>query len=130
GAALLRGPLGAAELRRAVRSAAAPAPAPVPAEGIDGEHWGALPAPPPRAYTDAQLERLRNLRSSLSCECPNHLAAIVEGLLAFERYATSCANETVADARLHARLADGTGKARGLMESLLAEVIRQDGLSV
>ncbi|MEM1418922.1 MAG: MerR family transcriptional regulator [Myxococcota bacterium] len=131
GAALLRGPLGAAELRRAVRSAAsAPLPAATAAEGIDGERWGALPAPPPRAYTDAQLERLRNLRSSLSCECPNHLAAIVEGLLAFERYAAACANETVADARLHTRLADGTGKARGLMESLLTEVIRHDGLSI
>ena len=131
GATLLRGPLGAAELRRAVRSAAvAPAPPEVPTEGIDGDHWGALPVPPPRAYTDTQLERLRNLRSSLSCECPNHLAAIVEGLLAFERYSAACANETVADARLHARLADGTGKARALMESLLGEVIRHDGLSV
>ncbi len=131
GVALLRGPLGAAELRRAVRSAAtAPVAVAVPTEGIDAEHWGALPAPPPRAYTDVQLERLRNLRSSLSCECPNHLAAIVEGLLAFEQYSAACANETVADARLHARLADGSGKARGLMESLLADVIRHDGLSI
>lgn len=84
----------------------------------------------PRRFTDAQLARLKEMRSSVDCECPNHLANLVSALLAFEQYSRDCEDRNEDDARLHAYLHHGTGKAREMMEELLEAVVVQDRLDI
>ncbi|MGM0558317.1 MAG: MerR family transcriptional regulator [Myxococcota bacterium] len=93
-----------------------------------------LPSPdealraPKRRFRDDQLARLRELSSDVECECPNHLAGLVSGLLAFEQYSRGCESKNPEDASLHRTLASGTGKARQIVEELLLQVCIQDGL--
>jgi DNA-binding transcriptional MerR regulator len=130
GARLVRGPLRAEALRRAIedlrvidaarrRTAAAPRPVAKPRD--DDE-------PPLPRFSEAQLARLAELASSVDCECPNHLASLVASLRAFERYAQACESRDAADAALHGRLARGTGRARAEVEALLAELCAHDGI--
>ncbi|MCB9603170.1 MAG: MerR family transcriptional regulator [Sandaracinus sp.] len=125
GAALLRGPMAPSELASAVadlltlaRVPRRPSAAPV----VDDE-------PPERLFDDAQLVRLRDIASSVQCECPNHLATIVESLVAFEAYSRRCESVDAEDADLHGRLARGTGRARAVVEALLVDLMEYDDLS-
>lgn len=132
GAHLLKRPADAAAVRRAVEDALAihgalgrtgrPAPTPrsVPAAGES----------PPRLFDDRQLAMLQEIRSSVDCECPNHLSGIVVGLVAFERYSRECESKSPEDADLHATLADGTARARVEMERLLAHLCDHDDIAV
>jgi hypothetical protein len=135
GARLLRGPVGVGQLARFISDLFAiedarrrrgepldePAVAPLRQLRIE---------PPARRISDTQLARLCELRSDLDCECPNHLAQIVTGLAAFERYSKTCQDETPEDTALHTMLARSTGHARALMEELLLRVCEHDGVSV
>ncbi len=109
----------------AIRAAAPALPTDVPAPPPEQ----ADATPPPR-FSAAQLARLREISTSVDCECPNHLSGIVASLEAFERYSRECQNESPSDARLHALLARGTGRARVLMEQLLARVLEHDGIQL
>ncbi len=97
------------------------APPPVAVPAADG-------SAPARRFTDDQLARFIELRSSLDCECPNHLAAIVRTLVGFEEYAAGCSTNTPADAALHGWLGRNTARARAVIEELLEEVVTRDGL--
>jgi DNA-binding transcriptional MerR regulator len=90
----------------------------------------AAAAPPARRFDDDQLARLFEVSSGIDCECPNHLSSLVAALVAFERYSKSCESRDEADAKLHRRLAYGTGQARALLESLLAQLCEQEGIKV
>ena len=83
-----------------------------------------------RLFDDAQLVRLREIASSVQCECPNHLATIVESLVAFESYSRRCESVDAEDADLHGRLARGTGRARAVVEALLVDLMEYDDLSL
>lgn len=89
----------------------------------------AADAPAPR-FDGAQLAGLLEARSSVGCECPNHLARIVRQLLDFERYSRRCVAEQPRDADLHRLLACGSGHARRQMEELLARVCEHDGIPI
>lgn len=84
---------------------------------------------PPR-YDDTQLGVLRERQSRLACECPNHVAELVSSLLAFERYSRACANRDDDDARMHRRLAEATGEARVVMETVLTELLKFENITV
>ena len=86
--------------------------------------------PPRRRFDDARLARLREVASAVECECPSHLAVLVSSLTAFEDYSRDCESRDEVDAALHARLARETGRARALVEDLLADVCRQDRIFV
>lgn len=90
----------------------------------------AMASPPARRFDDDQLARLFEVSSGIDCECPNHLSSLVAALVAFERYSKSCESRDEADAKLHRRLAHGTGQARALLESLLADLCEQEGIKV
>ncbi len=134
GAQLVRWPLPVEQLRRTIldrraideaRRQRPEAPAPVPA----------LPAAPvgdvpDRRFSDEDLARLAEITGALDCECPNHLSAIVSSLLAFEAYSRDCESRNEADAALHARLADGTGRARALTERLLVELCHHENIPI
>lgn len=125
GAALLRGPLAPGELERSISDLLTLARIPRRAPALESE---GDEDPPERLFDDAQLAGLREVASAVQCECPNHLATLVESLVAFESYSRRCESVDSEDAELHGRLARGTGRARAAMEALLAELMDYDEL--
>ncbi len=87
------------------------------------------PAPSPR-YSVAQLAQLRALLPTLECECPNHLAGLIESLSAFERYSANCESRSEEERELHRTLREETGRARSIMEAMLDLVCRYDGIEI
>lgn len=85
---------------------------------------------PERRYTDAQLARLLELSNSIDCECPNHLAKLVENLVAFELYSKNCENRNEADRQVHAYLYQRTAAARAIMEEALEHLARFEEIEV
>jgi DNA-binding transcriptional MerR regulator len=129
GAKLVRGPLSAPQIQRVIfdllvieeaKRRSAPGRAPLAAEP------GRAAKAPPRRFSDKQLARLREISTSVDCECPNHIASLIESLLAFERYSHECESRDDVHAALHRRLARGTAQARAVVERMLVEVCEHD----
>lgn len=121
GAHVRRGPLSDRELATLLPSA--PAQAPVSASWSD-------PPPPSRRFDDRSLQALASMPSTVSCECPRHLAELVGQLAGFENYSAECNNRSAADAVLHAYLHQIAGSARAMLEEALAEVLVQEGIAL
>ena len=102
-----------AETRTSLSQVTAPAPA-------------SEPVPPPR-FSPQELSTLREMSTSIDCECPRHLAALVMQLTAFEQYSENCEDDAPEEAALHAYLARETGRARALVETMLAKVCEAEG---
>jgi DNA-binding transcriptional MerR regulator len=135
GARLVQGPVRVATLRQAIveqiaferaatNGGGGPGFAPMASAPGLGD-----PLRPPR-FTDAELGRLREMRTGLDCECPNHIAVLVAALVAFERYSSDCVARDEADAALHRAIGEGTGRARQILEELLVRVCEQDGIRI
>lgn len=118
GARLLREPIDAIALARLLRPPPEPYEAPIEDE------------PPPYSFSDDLLARLRALPTHIECECPQNLAEIVQRLQAFERYSAACAARSPMDAAMHDYLRRGTGHARAIMEALLENLVRYEGISL
>jgi len=129
---LLRTPLSADELAVGVLAAAV--------RLRSGEHFNTpvIPRPdiarppvdiPARRFSEAQLARLGRIDSTVDCECPNHMAEVVQTLTAFESYCAQCEDRSEKDAALHAHLHRSTAQARALMETALAYLAQEEGLS-
>lgn len=88
---------------------------------------GEVPAP---RYSTEQLGRLLEMRSSIQCECPNHVAEILQSLRGFEEYARGCANRDERDARVHRVLYESTARARALMEEAMALLIDHERIAL
>ncbi len=116
GARLVRTPVDALQLSRLVVDLAA-------ARGQLTE----LSARPARFATTA-VQVLANRPVTLACECPNHLSALLLGLAEFEQYSRDCASRSPQDAMLHRSLAEGTARARMIVEDLLAAVCVHEGI--
>lgn len=135
GARLVRAPARAVEVLEAARGllalgqvrAAAPAPCLETADDDDDGDEDGIPA---RRFTDDQLARLLEQRSSVDCECPNHLSSLASALLAFEDYSASCESRSEEDAALHRYLLRRTAHARGVVEEMLQELVEHDGLVI
>jgi hypothetical protein len=84
----------------------------------------------PKRFSAAQLGKLAELRSSIECECPNHLSTIVTELQAFEAYAAQCENRNEADAAVHRYLFEETAKARAIMEEALARLVEHERIAL
>ncbi len=74
-------------------------------------------------YTREQLGRLLEVSSSIECECPNHLAKLVEQLQSFEAYSKDCQSKNDADRAIHTKLYQVSGSARAELEQALADLI-------
>ena len=85
---------------------------------------------PARRYSDDQLARLLEISSQVDCECPNHVAKIVAGLVSFEDYAKDCENRNEEDARIHAMLYEASARARDVMERAMAELLEFEDIHV
>lgn len=90
---------------------------------IDGEI-------PPRLFTATQLAKLARISTTIDCECPQHLASLVNDLSAFEIYSGNCASRSVEDQALHRFLNVVTAQARRQFEEALQRVILEEGLEV
>lgn len=85
---------------------------------------------PPQRFTKKQLVSLALVQSSVSCECPRHLAELLISLSAFERYSQLCEDRSTDDAAVHAMLRGATAHARSTMESALQRVIEHERLDL
>ncbi|MEM7700051.1 MAG: MerR family transcriptional regulator [Verrucomicrobiota bacterium] len=85
---------------------------------------------PVRAFSDEELVRIGRISSVVECECPQHLANLLSGLAAFERYSNECEDRNEDDAKLHRYLHQTTAKVRSEMESALREVLVQEGIEL
>ncbi len=138
GVRLIRSPVTPGELVMAVTDAVlnrGPAPGieaggPEPAPGEAGalaiEHGPA----PVRRYSPEQLSRLGQQETTVDCECPKHMADILNTLGAFEVYSQDCEDRDPEDAALHAYLHAATANARAIMEDALARLIEVEKLQV
>ena len=85
---------------------------------------------PPRQFSPDQLAQIAAGATPMKCECPHHLVALVNSLVAFETYSNECVNLFPHDAQIHELLHTTTAAARALMETGLAKVIEAEGISV
>lgn len=100
---------------------------PVPAErGIDS----LLMQPAAfRRYDDHFLASVSELPSTVRCECPNHLADLLNKLNAFEQYSLECENADAADASIHSLLYAAASNCRALLEHALQRVLAHEGIA-
>lgn len=87
-------------------------------------------APPAARFDTAALSALAGASSTIRCECPRHLAELLQAIQAFERYSGECGSSNPADAALHARLQTKAGHARALLEDALLDVALAEGLTL
>lgn len=130
GARLLRGPVRVSALRQSIEDQLAFDRVVSRKKPLRVPELGPIAAAPPRRFSDEQLARLREIRSEVECECPNHLASLVTALTSFEEYSRHCKNKNEQDAALHASLTLGTARARDLIERLLELVCQQEELDI
>jgi DNA-binding transcriptional MerR regulator len=100
--------------------------------GLDPWQHGAMDPPawtvsPPR-FADGALTDFAGLSSGIACECPGHLAGLIQQISHFENYSGGCANRSAADAQMHAYLERVAGAARMLFETALERVAVAEGL--
>lgn len=84
----------------------------------------------PRLYNQEQLAKLAEISTTVECECPQHLAGLLQSLTAFEKYSRECEDRNPQDALLHAFLHRTTAKARRSMEEALQHLVRVEGITV
>ena len=81
----------------------------------------------PRQFAAAELSAAANLKSTLDCECPRHIAELITALSNFEEYSASCSIDNWRDAAVHSCIYAYTGQARHLMEKALQAVLEERG---
>lgn len=126
GARLIQEPVSLAELDEAARQQVR-SREDEPSDLVSDGHFEENPEP---RFLPQELARLRGIPSDIYCECPNHLATLVNSLLSFEEYSKTCASKTPADSILHRTLYEGTGAARTIIEALLEDVIAHEKIEV
>ncbi len=97
---------------------------------LDGGATGAENEIPERHFSDSELAAISRLSGTIKCECPQHLASLLNGLLAFETYSSQCENRNEDDAKLHAYLHRATANARAAMETALIAVLESEDIDV
>lgn len=120
-----RGPLEAGDLRRwcLLATHAVPAPADATSDEID-----LSTRIPMRRFSERDLARIALATTELRCECPRHLAELVNALNAFATYSQECESRNGEDAALHAYLHIATCQARARLEDALARLVTAEGL--
>lgn len=125
GLILLKAPISDSQLRREV------------IVQLNSLHPRNLPAPvggtgpvPERLYDSDQLMRLAQVASAVECECPQHMAGLLQSLSAFETYSQECEDRNPEDAILHAFLHRTTAHVRRIMEEALRHLVRVEGIRI
>lgn len=119
GVSVFKAPIDESELERALRAQVLKQPQVVP-QGVSNRN--------PRKFSDQELQRAAAMSTSIDCECPQHLAEIIRGLVSFEVYSSQCVSKDKAGEDLHRHIHQQTGVARAVMEDLLKLVLDHEGL--
>ena len=128
----LRAPASIEDVRGAIIRAYTPAQAPEQTEvdaAVETEGWDSAGPIAQRRFNQQQLATLAQTSTAIDCECPHHLAQLVNDLSAFEIYSANCASRDEDDAALHAYLHHTTAEARALIEIALEKVAKAEGLT-
>lgn len=83
---------------------------------------------PPRRFSQAALSAITAAANGVECDCPRHLADILQIVGSFDRYSQQCASRNPHDAVLHHDLAHVTGQARAMLELAMDRLARAEGL--
>jgi len=123
GVTLLKAPLTSQQLRREClrKLSSGRNKKPLPPSGETEQITEAL-------YSKDQLSKLTELSTTIECECPRHLASLLQDLNAFEKYSLACENRNPADAQLHAYLYRTTALVRRRMEEALKHLLEAEGI--
>jgi MerR family transcriptional regulator, light-induced transcriptional regulator len=89
-----------------------------------------LPKAKERMFSDEALAHFAQIDNPFLCECPKHLAQIVEQLVSFEQYSLHCLNSSPKDEALHASLHQVSSICRAMFEQSLQQVIKHEGLEL
>lgn len=118
GITVWRGPLGRAEMGLLMRTVL----------GVATSYTAATSASPdaPRLSPDALALAARST-SRVLCECPRHLAELIQLLGDFEDYSDQCAVDSPADRQLHDDLGSAARHARGQFEQALRKLAAEEG---
>ncbi len=82
----------------------------------------------PRLFDDRALSLIERRATAIECECPTHLTALINQLIAFETYSDECVAPDARASALHRHIGDVTSHARSLLEGLLQTVATYEGL--
>lgn len=125
GLLLLKGPIDNSRLRREclVQLNAVRDPKAVGRKGDTGPI-------PERIYDLDQLDRISRVSSTVECECPQHMAGLLQSLSAFEKYSEECEDRNPEDALLHGYLHRTTAQARRSMEEALRHLVMVEGIDI
>jgi DNA-binding transcriptional MerR regulator len=121
GITVWRGPMGRAEMALLLRTVL----------GVATSYTAATSAEPqaPRLSPEALALAARST-SRVLCECPRHLAELVQLLGDFEDYSGQCAVDSPADRQLHDDLGAAARHARGAFEQALRRLAAAEGWSL
>ena len=85
--------------------------------------------PAPRLSREV-ISQIARSAPKMQCECPQHLAEILTGLLAFEQYSEVCESRNPQDAALHNYLWRSAAQARALFEDAIEFVAEAEGINI
>lgn len=85
---------------------------------------------PERTFSDQELSKAAAITSSIDCECPQHLSELIKSLVGFENYSIHCENKDKESADLHRHIHLRTAQARAILEELLINVLKQEGINL
>lgn len=83
-----------------------------------------------RRYNGEVLAAIAEYRTTVECECPQHLVDLLSRISAFEQYSLGCENRNEADAALHAELHRYAGRVRTLLEEAMDIMIVAENIQL
>jgi MerR family transcriptional regulator, light-induced transcriptional regulator len=121
GIVCLKAPINAAEVLRNLQLTSPPA------SSLAALEQQPIPA---RRFSARAIARLAALSPQIQCECPNHIAQLVQDISAFEQYSLECEQSEPEERALHARLRSIAAHARALFEEAMANVAAHEGVEL
>ena len=83
-----------------------------------------------RIFSNDALSYFAQIDNPLLCECPKHLAQIIEQIASFEQYSFHCLSASPQDKALHASLHQVSSICRSMFEQSLLQVVKHEGLEL
>jgi DNA-binding transcriptional MerR regulator len=130
GARLLRAPIRTSSLCQLLQDHLPPLPTHAPTPPTPTPHNAPDTTNTHRRLSDEQLTLLRERKTHIDCECPNHLSTLASALVAFEHYSAHCTHRDDADAQLHQVIHQKTSQARAIIEDLILMICQQEDIQL
>jgi DNA-binding transcriptional MerR regulator len=86
--------------------------------------------PTASGFSMEELAKLMNIKPSLDCECPNHLASILHELTHFAQYSLECSISNDTDAELHQDIFNHVQSSQRSVLAALQAVVQAEHLDI